>query len=53
MRLTIFLLLFSLSAQGQFIINSYRFGGGVSADLLLDSFPGAAAAFSFRKLDKD
>jgi hypothetical protein len=48
-----FLLLFSLSAQGQFIIDSYRFGGGVSADLLLDSFPGAHSAYSLRKLDKD
>ena len=46
-----FLLLFSLSAHGQFIIDSYRFGA--AADLLLDSFPGAGVAFSFRKLDKD
>jgi hypothetical protein len=53
MRLTIFLLLFSLSAQGQFIINSYRFGAPAPTDLLLDSFPGAAAAYSLRKLDKD
>jgi hypothetical protein len=48
-----FLLLFSLSVNGQFVIDSYRFGGGVSADLLLDSFPGAAFAYSLRKLDKD
>jgi hypothetical protein len=47
-----FLLLFSLSAQGQFIINSYRFGAP-AADLLLDSFPGAGAAYSLRLLDKD
>jgi len=54
MRLTIFLLFFSLSAQGQFIINSYRFGAGApAADLLLDSFPGAGAAYSLRLLDKD
>jgi hypothetical protein len=45
-----FLLLFSLSAQGQFIIDSYRFG---SADLLLDSFPNAHSAYSLRRLDKD
>jgi len=47
-----FLLLFSLSAQGQFVINSYRFTPPVPTDLLLDSFPGAGVAFSFRKLDK-
>jgi len=43
-----FLLLFSLSAQGQFIIDSYRFGA--PAGLLLDSFPNAAAAYSLRLL---
>jgi hypothetical protein len=48
MRLTIFLLLFSLSAQGQFIIDSYRFGAPAAP--LLDSFPGAAAAYSLRLL---
>jgi hypothetical protein len=42
-----FLLLFSLSAQGQFIIDSYRFG---AAGLLLDSFPNAEAAYSLRLL---
>jgi len=42
-----FLLLFSLSAQGQFIIDSYRFGG---AALLLDDYPNAAAAYSLRLL---
>jgi hypothetical protein len=47
MRLTIFLLLFSLSAQGQFIINSYRFG---AAGLLLDDYPNAEAAYSLRLL---
>jgi hypothetical protein len=46
-----FLLLFSLSAQGQFIIDSYRFAP-TGPDLLLDSFPGAGVAFSFRKLAK-
>ena len=50
MRLTIFLLLFSLSAQGQFIIDSYRFGAPA---LLLDSFPGATAAYSLRLLRTD
>jgi hypothetical protein len=52
MRLTIFLLLFSLSAQGQMVIDSYRFGAP-AADLLLDSFSGAHSAYSLRKLDKD
>jgi hypothetical protein len=47
MRLTIFLLLFSLSAQGQFIIDSYRFG---AAGLLLDDYPNAEAAYSLRLL---
>jgi hypothetical protein len=40
-------------ARGQIYIDSYRFGVAVSADLLLDSFPTAALAISFRKLDKD
>jgi hypothetical protein len=48
MRLTIFLLLFSLSAQGQFIIDSYRFGA--AAGLLLDDYPTAEAAYSLRLL---
>jgi len=48
MRLTIFLLLFSLSAQGQFIIDSYRFGA--AAGLLLDDYPNAASAYSLRLL---
>jgi hypothetical protein len=52
MRLTIFLLLFSLSAQGQFIIDSYRFGAPAVPinEPLLDSFPTAAAAYSLRLL---
>lgn len=40
-------------ARAQIYIDSYRFGVAVSADLLLDSFPTAALAISFRKLDKD
>jgi hypothetical protein len=47
MRLTIFLLLFSLSAQGQMVIDSYRFG---AAGLLLDDYPNAEAAYSLRLL---
>jgi hypothetical protein len=43
-----FLLLFSLSAQGQFVIDSYRFGA--AAGLLLDDYPTAAAAYSLRLL---
>lgn len=39
-------------ARGQIYIDSYRFGA-VSDDLLLDSFPNAAGAYSLRKLDKD
>jgi len=50
MRLTIFLLLFSLSAQGQFVIDSYRFGAAVAGTLLLDSFPGADLALSLRRV---
>jgi hypothetical protein len=42
-----FLLFFSLSAQGQFIIDSYRFG---AAGLLLDDYPTASAAYSLRLL---
>jgi hypothetical protein len=39
-------------ARGQIYIDSYRFGLP-SDDLLLDSFPTAALAISFRLLDKD
>jgi hypothetical protein len=46
--IALFLLLFSLSAQGQFIIDSYRLGG--AAGLLLDDYPTAAAAYSLRLL---
>jgi hypothetical protein len=48
----LFLFLFSLSVNGQFVIDSYRFGG-VGSDLLLDSFPNAHSAYSLRRLDKD
>ena len=48
------LLFFGTAAPGQMVIDSYRFGAPApAADLLLDSFPGAGVAFSFRKLDKD
>lgn len=52
MRYLLFLLALAFAAPvtGQIYIDSYRFG---SADLLLDSFPGAAGAWSFRLLDKD
>jgi hypothetical protein len=37
----------AVAASGQIYIDSYRFGG---AQLLLDEYPGAAAAYSLRKL---
>jgi hypothetical protein len=41
-------------ASGQIYIDSYRFGAApAAADLLLDSFPNAAVAYSLRQLDKD
>lgn len=43
----------AVAASGQIYIDSYRFGQVVTADLLLDSFPSAAVAYSLRKLDKD
>jgi len=43
-----FLLLFSLSAQGQFIIDSYRFGAPAAP--LLDDYPNAEGAYSLRLL---
>jgi len=46
------LTLIASAARGQIYIDSYRFAA-VSNDLLLDSFPNAAAAYSLRKLDKD
>jgi hypothetical protein len=39
--------------RGQIYIDSYRFGAAAVNNLLLDSFSTAAAAYSFRKLDKD
>jgi len=51
--IVLFLFLFSLSVNGQMVIDSYRFGAAAPADLLLDSFPSAGGAWSLRKLDKD
>ena len=55
--ITILLILSFGYTDGQQVINAHvRYRGFVSAaaqDLLLDSFPGAAAAYSLRKLDKD
>lgn len=42
----------AVAASGQIYIDSYRFATA-GGDLLLDSFSGAAAAYSLRKLDKD
>ena len=45
-----------LLAQGlnaQIYIDSYSFAQPPAANLLLDDYPGAAAAYSLRKLDKD
>lgn len=45
-----------LLAQGldaQIYIDSYRFTQAAPTNLLLDDYPGAAAAYSLRKLDKD
>jgi hypothetical protein len=48
------LLMLPVLADAQIYIDSYRFGIPVPAPgLLLDSFPGAAAAYSLRKLDND
>jgi hypothetical protein len=47
---TLLLMLLPILASGQIYIDSYRFGG---AQLLLDAYPGAAAAYSFRLLDAD
>jgi hypothetical protein len=43
-------LIMPILASGQIYVDSYRFGG---AQLLLDAYPGAAAAYSLRLLDKD
>jgi hypothetical protein len=45
--ITIVALVCAVAASGQIYIDSYRFGG---AQLLLDEYPGAAAAYSLRKL---
>jgi hypothetical protein len=50
--LIIFLFLSQL-ANGQIINASQPYRPMVSANLLLDDYPGAAAAYSLRKLDKD
>jgi hypothetical protein len=44
--------LFAQGLNAQIYIDSYRFAGA-PANLLLDDYPGAAAAYSLRKLDKD
>ena len=55
--ITILLILSFGYTDGQQVINAHvRYRGVVSAaaqDLLLDSFPGAAAAYSLRRIDKD
>lgn len=38
---------------GQIYIDSYRFASAAPTNLLLDDYPGATAAYSLRKLDKD
>jgi hypothetical protein len=48
-----FLLMLPVLADAQIYIDSYRFGVPPVPGLLLDSFPNAAAAYSFRKLDND
>ena len=57
MRLILTILLIGLfKAEGQMIINAsypYRPYAQPAANLLLDDYPNAAAAYSLRKLDKD
>lgn len=55
MRKTIVVLLVLCAkiAQAQIYIDSYRFAAAPAANLLLDDYPGATAAYSLRKLDKD
>lgn len=55
MRILIFIALLCVAAQGrgQIYINSYRFEAAAPATLILDDYPGAAIAYSFRKLDVD
>jgi hypothetical protein len=49
--ITIIALCTAVAASGQIYIDSYRFGS--AAQLLLDEYPGAIAAYSLRKLDAD
>ena len=52
--LTILLILSFGYSNGQQVINAHvRYRGFVQNNLLLDLYPGAAAAYSLRKLDKD
>jgi len=44
-------MLLPILASGQIYVDSYRFGA--PQELLLDAYPGAAAAYSLRLLDKD
>jgi len=48
-----FLLMLPLLADAQIYIDSYRFGVPPDPGFILDTFPGAAAAYSLRKLDND
>ena len=48
--LLIIALLWALGASGQIYINSFTFGAAPAANLLLDDYPNAAAAYSLRKL---
>ena len=50
--IVVLLVLCAKIAQAQIYIDSYRFAQP-AANLLLDDYPGAAAAYSLRKLDKD
>jgi hypothetical protein len=47
------LLMLPLLADAQIYIDSYRFGVPPDPGFILDTFPGAAAAYSLRKLDND
>jgi hypothetical protein len=47
------LLMLPVLADAQIYIDSYRFGVPPDPGFILDTFPGAAAAYSFRKLDND
>jgi hypothetical protein len=47
------LLMLPVLADAQIYIDSYRFGIAPDPGFILDTFPGAAAAYSLRKLDND